>query len=127
MPITTCVAPASARAVDRFVEHRDERVDALDREALHAHVCPPEESLEPIDFGQPLEQRFLLVVRQRFRRFARLDGLAEPLALRLLAEVLELVRERAAIELAHALNDVRRGAVLVAKRRRRNLREIGFA
>ena len=63
MPITTCRAPASRRAIDRFVEHRHERVDALDREALHAHVRAAEEALEPVDLGEALEER--LVSRRR--------------------------------------------------------------
>ena len=57
MPITTSRVPAMRRAIDRFVEHRHERVDAFDREPLHADVRPAEEPLEPVDFGQPLEQR----------------------------------------------------------------------
>ena len=52
-------------ACDRFVEHRHERVDAFDREALHAHVRASEESLQTVDRREALEQRFLLVGRER--------------------------------------------------------------
>ena len=126
MPITTCCAPDWALCADRFVEHRHEGVDAFDREALHAHVRASEEPLQTVDFGQTLEQRLLLVVGERLGRVARLDHVAEPLALAVLAKVLEFVRDRAAVELAHPLDDVGRGAVLVAERGRRNLGEIRF-
>ena len=62
---------APRRALDGLVEHRHQRVDALDREPLHADVRVAEEALEAVDLGEPLEQRALLVVGERRGRFAR--------------------------------------------------------
>ena len=118
--MTTRRAPARRAARDRLVEHRDERVDALDREALGVHVRAAEEPLQPVDLAQSHEQLFPLVADERCGDLAVADRATEPLALVLFAEMVELVAERAAVEVAEPRDDVGGGAAaLVAERRRR--------
>ena len=69
---------ADRRVVDRDVEHGDERVGPLDRESLHVDVLPVDEALERVDFGQPAQQRALLVRRQVARQLLLLDHPPEP-------------------------------------------------
>ena len=86
--------------LDRLVEHRDRHVEALDRELLLAEVRLVHEALEGVDLDQALEQRALLVGRQRLAELAALDLLAQPHALAVAGEVLDLVGDRAAVGLA---------------------------
>ena len=51
--------------LDGLVEHRHERVEALDRELLLAEEGLVQVALERLDLGQPLEQRALLLGRER--------------------------------------------------------------
>jgi hypothetical protein len=52
---------AGGRAArDRLVEHRDERVGALDAEALLPLVGEAEEALEPVDLGEPASTPLLV-------------------------------------------------------------------
>ena len=94
-----------ARAVgggelDHLVEHRDRHVQALDRELLLAQVGLVHEALERVDLGEPAQQRLLLLVGQRRAERARLDLLAQPGALAVRGDVLDLVGDRAAVGLA---------------------------
>ena len=94
-----------ARAVrggelDRLVDHRDRHVEALDRELLLAQVGLVHEALERVDLDQALQQRVLLVGGQRLAELARLDLLAQPHALAVAGDVLDLVGDRAAVGLA---------------------------
>src|SRR5690348_1230668 len=92
----------ASTALDRLVDHRHQRVEALDREALDVDEGEPEEPLEAIDLGQPLEHVTLLVRRERRGHTPLLDLATEPVALRLLLEMIELEADRAAVQLTHA-------------------------
>ena len=81
------------RFVDGRVEHRNERVGALDRESLVAGEGAAEEALETVDFGEPHQQRPLFSVRKRARQLLRRKQRAKPLALFFGAAVHELDRE----------------------------------
>ena len=92
--------PLRGRELDELVEHRHRHVEALDRELLLAEVGLVHEALEGVDLDQPLEQRLVLVVGQRLAVGARLDLLAQPRALAVAGDVLDLVGDRAAVGLA---------------------------
>ncbi len=77
-------------AVDRRVEHRHERIAALDREALVALVRAAQEALEAVDLREAAQQREFLLVPERAAHRAALDLFAEPEALVLFFDVLEL-------------------------------------
>src|SRR6185503_15899428 len=55
------------------------------------------EALERLDRGEPSEQLLLAVRRQRFAVLARFDHLPQPYTLLVAADVLDLVRHRAAV------------------------------
>ena len=57
-----------------------------------------QELLERLDCRQSREQAALLVRRQRLAVLARLDHLAQPEALLVTADVLDLVGDRAAVD-----------------------------
>ena len=57
MPITTSCAPALRRELDRLVEHRDEHVEALERELLLTEERAPQVLLEALDLREAAEQR----------------------------------------------------------------------
>src|SRR6185312_2981367 len=71
-------------------QHRDQRVVALDREALVALVRTAEEALEPVHLGEPAKHGTLLLVRERAAHLAVLDHATEPRALGVALDVLEL-------------------------------------
>ena len=85
--------------LDRLVEHRHEHVEALDRELLLAEERALEVPLEALDLGEALEQRPLLLGRERLAVAARLDRLAQPDALLVVGDVLDLVGDRPAVGL----------------------------
>src|SRR3954451_12150666 len=94
-----------ARAVrggelDHLVEHRHGRLEALDRELLLAEVRLVHEALEGVDLDEALQERLLLVGAQRLAKRAGLDLLAQPHALAVAGDVLDLVGDRPAIRLA---------------------------
>jgi hypothetical protein len=94
-----------ARAVrrgelDHLVEHRHGHVEALDGELLLPEVRLVHEALEGVDLDEALEQRALLVVRERLAELARLDALAQPHPLAMARDVLDLVGDRPAVGLA---------------------------
>ena len=93
--------------LDHLVEHRDRHVQALDRELLLAQVGLVHEALERVDLRQPAQQRALLLVRQRRAVRAGLDLLAQPGALAVRRDVLDLVGDRAAVGLAQVRQRVR--------------------
>ena len=99
------------RELDHLVEHRHGHVEPLDRELLLAEVGLVHEALERVDLRQPAQQRALLLVRQRGAERARLDLLAQPGALAVRRDVLDLVGDRPAVGLAQVREGVReRGA-----------------
>ena len=93
--------------LDHLVEHRDRHVQALDRELLLAQVGLVHEALERVDLRQPAQQRALLLVGQRRAEGAGLDLLAQPGALAVRGDVLDLVGDRAAVGLAQVRQRVR--------------------
>ena len=117
MAITTSRAPRAAALVDRRVEHRHERVGALDREALVALIRAAEESLEAVDLREAAQQRELFVRPERAAHRAALDLLAEPEALVLFFNVLELESDARRVERAQMLDHIGRGAKLVEAER----------
>ena len=87
---------------DRLVEHQDQHVDALDRELLLAEVRALEEVLELLDPREADQQLLVLAAVQGLGVAAALDRLAQPAPLDVRAEVLDLVGDRAAVDLAQA-------------------------
>ena len=83
--------------LDRLVEHRHHHVEPLDRELLLAEERAAEVLLHPLDLAEPREQRDALVVGERPAVAARLDRLAQPDALLVIGDVLDLVGDRAAV------------------------------
>ena len=90
----------AGRELDHLVEHRDGHLEALDRELLLAQVGLVHEALERVDLGQPAQQRLALLGGKRLAERAGLDLLAQPHALAVRRDVLDLVGDRAAVGLA---------------------------
>ena len=88
--------------LDRLVEHRHHHVEALDRELLLAEERAAQVALHALDLGEPAEQAHLLLGAQRLPVATGLDRLAQPDALLVVGEVLDLVGDRAAVDLAQA-------------------------
>ena len=86
--------------LDRLVEHRDHHVETLDRELLLAEERAAQVALEALDLGQALEQPALVVRAERLVVAARLDHRPQPDALLVVGDVLDLVGDRAAVDLA---------------------------
>ena len=97
---------ASPSQRDQLVDHRDHRVEALDREQLLAQIGLLEEALELEHLHEPGEQGALLVHPERSAMRSRLDHLPQPHALLVRGEVLDLVGDRAAVRLAHPWQDI---------------------
>ena len=85
--------------VDRLVEHRHHHVEAFERELFLPEECPAEVLLEAFGVRQAGEQAELFVRGQRLAVAARLDGEAQPDALLVLGEVLDLEGHRSAVGL----------------------------
>ena len=98
--MTTSRRALGAGELDHLVEHRDGHVEALDRELLLAQVGLVHEALERVDLGQAAQELALLLVGQRLAERAGLDLLAQPDALAVRGDVLDLVGDRAAVGLA---------------------------
>ena len=93
-------------------------VEALDRELLLPEERALEVVLEALDLGQPLEQQTSFVGGERLPVAAGLDRLPEPDALLVVRDVLDLVGDRPAVDLARAAAGRRRGSR--PRRRRRS-------
>ncbi len=93
------LAAVRRREADQFVDHRHGHVEALDRELVLAEIGLVHEALERVDLDQPAQQPAALLVGQRLAERARLDLLAQPDALAVRGDVLDLVRDRAAVGL----------------------------
>ena len=96
------VRAARRRELDRLVEHRDQHVDALERELLLTEERAAQVLLEALDPGQALQQGAALLGGQRLPEASRLDRAPEPDALGVVGDVLDLVRDRPAVDLAQA-------------------------
>ncbi len=88
--------------LDRLVEHRHHHVEPLDRELLLAEECPAQVALHPLDLTEAGEQPHLLLRRERTVVATGLDRLAQPDALLVVGDVLDLVGDRAAVDLPQA-------------------------
>ncbi len=86
--------------LDRLVEHRHHHVEAFDRELLLAEEGAAQVALHPLDLAEPAEEPHLLLRSERLPVAARLDRLPEPHALLVVGQVLDLVGDRAAVDLA---------------------------
>ena len=86
--------------LDRLVEHRHHHVEALDRELLLAEERAAEVELHPFDLAQSREQRDALLVGERLPVHAGLDRLPQPDPLLVIGDVLDLVGDRPAVDLA---------------------------
>ena len=84
--------------LDRLVEHRHHRVEALERELLLAEERAAQVLLEPLGPRERAEQADPLLGRERLAIAARLDRLAKPDTLGVVGEVLDLVGHRAAVD-----------------------------
>ena len=105
------LAAVGGGQLDQLVEHRHGHVEALDRELVLAEVGLVHEALQRVDLDEALEQRAPLVVGQLVAEGARLDVLAQPHALAVRGDVLDLVGDRAAVGLAQVRQRVgQRGA-----------------
>ena len=88
--------------LDRLVEHRDEHVHPLERELLLPEERAPDVLLEPLHLRQAPEEADAPLGLEVDAKAARLDRLAEPDALGVVGDVLDLVRTRARVDLAEA-------------------------
>ena len=86
--------------LDGVVEHRHEHVDALDRELLLPEERLAQIGLQPLDLREARQERTLLFVREPHSVTPGLDRLAQPDALLVVRDVLDLVRDRPAVRLA---------------------------
>ena len=103
------LAAVDRRQLDQLVEHRHGHVEALDRELVLAEVGLVHEALQRVDLRQAPEQRLLLLARQRLAEGAGLDVLAQPHPLAMGGDVLDLIRDRAAVGLAQVRQRVGQG------------------
>ena len=99
---------------DQLVEHRDQHVDPLDREALLPLEGGVQEALEAFHLRQPLEQRAPLLGRQGRAEGAVLGDAVQPGALGEVLDVVVVVADGAGVDLAQAVDRVEAGARLRA-------------
>ena len=102
IPITTSCAPADGGELERLVEHRDQDVEPLERELLLAEERAAQVALHALDLAEPGVEPALLLGVERRPEAPRLDRLAQPDALLVVADVLDLVADRAAVGLLEA-------------------------
>ena len=114
IPIDDLVRAMLGSDLDRLVEHRHHDVETFDRELLLPQECALEVVLEAFDLGQPLEQETSFVGGERLPVAAGLDRLPEPDSLLVVRDVLDLVGDRPAVDLAQLRQDVGEGLALDA-------------
>ena len=85
------------------IQHGDQGVEPFDAESLLPQVGLVQESLEPFDGGQPLEQRPSLLSAERLPVLAGLDHAPQPRSLGVISDVLHLVGDRSAVGLAQLI------------------------
>jgi hypothetical protein len=95
--------------LDDLVQHRNEDVEALDREPLLAEVRTLEEALEGFHGRQPGEELALIVRGEGDPVRSRLDRLPQPRPLVMAVDVLDLVGDRPAIGATQFRQDIRQG------------------
>src|SRR4029078_41251 len=92
-------APRGAE-LDRLVEHRDEDVEPFERELLLAEERTAQGLLEALDMGQAPQQAYPSLRLERGVEATGLDRLAQPDALGVIRDVLDLVGARSHVHLA---------------------------
>ena len=93
------VSACPRREPDRLVEHGNEHVEPFDGELLLSDERAPQVGLERLHPRQAAQELALLVGRELYPIPARLDGPPEPDALGVVRDVLDLVGDRAAVDL----------------------------
>ena len=93
------VGAAGRRELDRLVQHRHERLEAFERELLLPQERPSQVLLEPLGLREPVKEGLPLVRLERLPEAAGLDRLAQPDALGVIRDVLDLVGDRAGVDL----------------------------
>ncbi len=94
------LAAVGGGQLDQLVEHRDRHVQALDRELVLAEVGLVHEALERVDLDEAAQQRLRSSLVSCVSERAGLDPLAQPHALAVRGDVLDLIGDRAAVGLA---------------------------
>ena len=97
------------RQLDGLVEHGNEDVQPLDRELLLPDERAPQVGLEPLDLRKAPQQLLALLRVEIGPEPPRLDGLAQPHPLRVVGDVLDLVRDRARVDLAQRRQRLEQG------------------
>ncbi len=118
-PMTISSTPRRPGVLDDRVEQRDQRLPALEREALLADVFGLQELLEGLGRDQPLEEAERVLRGAGRPVAAALHALDEPVALLAVADVDELDAERAAVGFAQRRDQLAERHVVETKERRR--------
>ena len=103
------VRAATRCQLDGIVEHRYEHVEPFDRELLLTDERAPEVRLEGLDLREALQEPASLLAGQRSAKATGLDRLAQPDALGVVGDVLDLVRDRARVDLAEVRERLEQG------------------
>src|ERR671914_335975 len=99
----------AGRQLDRLVEHRHHGVEPLDRELLLPEEGLVEVVLERLDLGEPLQQAAARLGLERLAVLAGLDRLAQPHALLVVRDVLDLVGDRPRVGAAQVREGLGKG------------------
>jgi len=94
------VRPPGGGELDRLVEHRHEHVEPFERELFLSEEGSTQVALEALDLGQATKQRETLLRGALAPEPIGLDRLAQPDALCVVRDVLDLVRARAHVDRA---------------------------
>ena len=106
MPMHDFLHAEIAAALDDLLERRDQRLAAVEAEALGAGVFDVEEFLEAFGFDQLVEDGALAFAGEADLLVAALDALLDPALLRGVGDVHELDAERLAIGAAQDGDDL---------------------
>ena len=91
--------------MQRLLEHHDHRVQPLDRERLLAEEGPPQVAVHRLDLREAPQQLQLAFGAQRLAIASGLDPLAQPVALLMARNVLDLVGDGRAVGLSKVGED----------------------
>ena len=92
--------------LDERVEHRDQRLATLEREALGGGIPDLQELLERLRLEQALEQTYPVLGRELGAVLRRLHAVLEPVALLLVGDMKVLDAERPAVRLPEVLDQL---------------------
>ena len=98
--------PGLSRALQQVVEHRDQRLAALQREALLPDVARMQVALQSLGRGEALQDVLLVVGREARLGAHRLQALLDPAFLDAAADVHVLDAQRAAVGLLQPADDL---------------------